>query len=169
MVETIFKKEDLIITLIDVGGQRSERKKWLHYFDGVDVVLFVVAMSEYDQVLLENTNVNRMEESLKVFDTVCNNRWFLRSSILLFLNKKDVFDEKIVYSPIQNCFPEYIKQDTIDKEKPEDFIQSQFRKKNRSHAQIYCHYTNAKDTRNVKIMFDVMIDKINVDAMKNLY
>ena len=169
MVETIFRKEDLIIKLIDVGGQRSERKKWLHYFDGVDVVIFVVAMSEYDQVLLENTNVSRMQESLKVFDSVCNNRWFLRSSILLFLNKKDVFDEKIVYSPIENCFPEYDKQDVMNIESPEIFIQSQFRKKNKTHSQIYCHYTNAKDTKNVKVMFDVIVDKINVDAMKSLY
>jgi len=38
------------VNLIDVGGQRSERKKWLHCFESVDAVLFVVAMSEYDQV-----------------------------------------------------------------------------------------------------------------------
>ena len=167
MVETMFRKDDLLITLIDVGGQRTERKKWLHYFDGVDVVLFVVAMSEYDQTLLENTNVNRMQESLNVFDSVCNNRWFLKSAILLFLNKKDVFDEKLIYSPMENYFPEYAKEK--EKEGPNEFIQSQFRSRNRTHSTIYCHYTNAKDTENVRVMFDVMIDKINVDAMKMFY
>jgi guanine nucleotide-binding protein subunit alpha len=39
---------------VDVGGQRSERKKWLHYFDNVTAVLFVVAISGYDQVLIED-------------------------------------------------------------------------------------------------------------------
>lgn len=169
MTETMFRRKEFAITLIDVGGQRSERKKWLHYFEGVDLVVFVVAMSEYDQVLLENTKVNRMHESLQVFDSVCNNKWFLHSSIILFLNKKDVFDEKIVYSKIDQCFPDYIKQDQEKKENPADYIQMEFRKKNRIHPHIYCHYTNAKDTQNVKVMFDVMVDKINVDAMKRLY
>jgi len=76
MTETMFRRKEFAITLIDVGGQRSERKKWLHYFEGVDLVVFVVAMSEYDQALLENTKVNRMHESLQVFDSVCNNKWF---------------------------------------------------------------------------------------------
>ena len=36
--------------MMDVGGQRSERKKWLNCFEGIQAVIFVVAMSEYDQV-----------------------------------------------------------------------------------------------------------------------
>ena len=40
----------LRIKMMDVGGQRSERKKWLNCFDGIQAVIFVVAMSEYDQV-----------------------------------------------------------------------------------------------------------------------
>ena len=50
-----------------LGGQRSERKKWIHCFDNVTAVLFVVSMSEYDQVLAEDHRVNRMAESLKLF------------------------------------------------------------------------------------------------------
>ena len=37
--------------MVDVGGQRSERRKWIHCFEGVTSVLFLVAISEYDQVL----------------------------------------------------------------------------------------------------------------------
>ncbi|GMT30417.1 hypothetical protein PFISCL1PPCAC_21714, partial [Pristionchus fissidentatus] len=44
---------------IDVGGQRSERKKWLHQFDSVSAVIFLSAISEYDQVLMEDRNVVR--------------------------------------------------------------------------------------------------------------
>ena len=53
--ETRFKRKDLLITLVDVEGQRADRKKWLQCFDGVEAVLFVVSMSEYDQTLLEDT------------------------------------------------------------------------------------------------------------------
>lgn len=42
--------------MFDVGGQRSERKKWIHVFDNVQVVLFLVAVSGFDHVLVEDKN-----------------------------------------------------------------------------------------------------------------
>jgi len=50
---------------------------------------------------------NRMQESLKLFDSICNNKWFTDTSIILFLNKKDLFEEKIKKSPLTICFQEY--------------------------------------------------------------
>ena len=50
---------------------------------------------------------NRMHESMKLFDSICNNKWFTDTSIILFLNKKDLFAEKIKKSPLSICFPEY--------------------------------------------------------------
>ena len=50
---------------------------------------------------------NRMQESLKLFDSICNNKWFTDTSIILFLNKKDLFEEKIKKSPLTICFVEY--------------------------------------------------------------
>ncbi len=50
---------------------------------------------------------NRMQESLKLFDSICNNKWFRDTSIILFLNKKDLFEEKILKSALTICFPEY--------------------------------------------------------------
>jgi len=49
-----------------------------------------------------------MQESLKLFDSICNNKWFTDTSIILFLNKKDLFEAKIQKSPLTVCFPEYI-------------------------------------------------------------
>lgn len=40
--------------MFDVGGQRSERKKWIHCFEGVTAIIFCVAMSEYDMRLAED-------------------------------------------------------------------------------------------------------------------
>jgi len=84
----------------DVGGQRSERRKWIECFEGVDAVVFVVALSEYDQNLAESKRVNRMMEALDLFESVVKNRAFSDTSIMLFLNKKDIFAEKVLYSDI---------------------------------------------------------------------
>ena len=48
-----------------------------------------------------------MEESLKLFESIVNNRWFNETSVILFLNKKDLFEEKITNSPLTICFPDY--------------------------------------------------------------
>lgn len=45
--------------MYDVGGQRNERKKWIHCFDNVTAVIFVAALSEYDQCLFEDASTNR--------------------------------------------------------------------------------------------------------------
>lgn len=66
------------IHLFDVGGQRSERKKWIHCFEAVTSIIFCVAISEYDQVLLEDGTQNRLEESIVLFDSIVNSRKSLR-------------------------------------------------------------------------------------------
>lgn len=65
ITETIFELGNLTYRMFDVGGQRSERKKWIHVFDNVQVVLFLVAISGYDHVLVEDRNgVSTLPHSL---------------------------------------------------------------------------------------------------------
>ena len=54
--ETEFFVQGLTYRMVDVGGQRSERKKWIHVFDNCQVVLFLAAISGYDQALPEDRN-----------------------------------------------------------------------------------------------------------------
>lgn len=54
ITETIFDLGQLTYRMFDVGGQRSERKKWIHCFENVNVLLFLVAISGYDQCLVED-------------------------------------------------------------------------------------------------------------------
>ena len=72
--------------VFDVGGQRSERNKWIHCFDSVTAVLFVASLSCYDQALFELDFINGMQESLNLFYEVINSRWFRRTAMILFLN-----------------------------------------------------------------------------------
>ncbi len=95
-VETYIVNE-LELEVYDVGGQRPNRGKWLSYFDNVDAVIFVAALSEYDQVLTEAKQQNRMIEALNLFDSVVKNKYFVNKPVMLFLNKRDVFAEKIMY------------------------------------------------------------------------
>ncbi|KAG8965006.1 guanine nucleotide-binding protein subunit alpha [Tulasnella sp. 419] len=74
IIETTFRVGELTYRIYDVGGQRSERKKWIHCFDNVAVLVFMVSLSEYDQKLYESEDVNRMEEALTLFDSICNSR-----------------------------------------------------------------------------------------------
>jgi guanine nucleotide-binding protein G(o) subunit alpha len=104
-----YRIDGIDFEMYDVGGQRSERRKWIDCFESVDAVIFVAALSEYDQSLAEARRTNRMLEALELFKSICNNRAFANTSIMLFLNKKDVFAEKILYSDIaaQKPFADY--------------------------------------------------------------
>jgi len=95
------------IRALDVGGARSERRKWIYCFENVSAVIFCVAMSEYDLKLMEDGTINRMHESLKLFKEICNLPDFQQSVMILFLNKRDLFEEKIARVPLSVCFPEY--------------------------------------------------------------
>lgn len=55
--------DNTVFEMYDVGGQRNERKKWIHCFEGVTAVIFVAAISEYDQKLFEDASTNRMVSS----------------------------------------------------------------------------------------------------------
>lgn len=61
--------------MFDVGGQRSERKKWIHVFDNVQVVLFLVAISGYDHVLIEDQN------GVSGINKLSNNRQSMKLSL----------------------------------------------------------------------------------------
>jgi len=125
--ETHFTYEELNIHLFDVGGQRSERRKWISCFESVTSIIFCVALSEYDQCLIEDNKQNRMVESLMLFDSVVNSRWFIRTSIILFLNKYDLFVTKLKKIPLENFFPDYSGEK--EPKKAASFIRDKFLQK----------------------------------------
>ena len=158
IIETKFEYKNLYFTLIDVGGQRSERKKWIHCFQDVTAIIFCVGLSAYDQLLAEDEETNRMRESLKLFESICNNPFFLKTSMILFLNKKDLFEEKIGKSPLTICFPEY--EGKNEYQEASEFVREQFEGQNKHSdtKEIYTHFTCATDTGNVKFVFDAVSD-----------
>lgn len=88
IIEYPFDLDSIIFRMVDVGGQRSERRKWIHCFENVTSIMFLVALSEYDQVLVESDNENRMEESKALFRTIITYPWFQNSSLFYFSTKR---------------------------------------------------------------------------------
>merc|ERR1719240_509920 len=99
--------------MFDVGGQSNERRKWIHAFDNVNCVVFVAALSEYDQVLFEDETQNRMDEALQLFDQIVNSRWFKTTAMILFLNKKDLFEMKLEKKPLKQYYAPAKGDDTL--------------------------------------------------------
>jgi len=159
ITETKFQVGDLIYRMFDVGGQRSERKKWIHCFENVTAIIFLVAISAYDQVLVEDETVNRMQEALTLFDSICNSKWFVKTSVILFLNKIDIFKEKLLVSPLAKYFPEF--DAGTDYDRACDFITKKFISLNQSDIkQVYPHLTCATDTQQIKFVMAAVNDII---------
>jgi GTPase SAR1 family protein len=158
IAETSFEIPPNTFKVFDVGGQRNERRKWVHCFEDVTAVIFVASLSEYDQMLYEDETVPRMTEALNLFGEITNSRWFKNTAVLLFLNKSDLFREKIQHTPISVFFDDYAGD-------PHSFsmsalhIQTHFEARNRqSNREIYTHVTCATDTQNVEKVFTAAKD-----------
>lgn len=121
IAETDFLIQGYPFKLLDVGGQRNERRKWIHCFEEVTAIIYLVGLSEfvflnwifsnilsrYDQVLFEDETQNRMMESLLLFEEIVNLKYFRKTGFIVFFNKNDLFKEKIKKVDLKVCFPEY--------------------------------------------------------------
>lgn len=107
ITQTVFRFEGRNYKIFDVGGARSERKKWIHTVENVAVVLFLVDLSGYDEHLYEDPTVNRMSESVVLFDSICNARWFKSSSLVLLFTNMDCLQDKLATSPVKEYFPDF--------------------------------------------------------------
>ncbi|KAM7360602.1 guanine nucleotide-binding protein subunit alpha-11-like [Cochliomyia hominivorax] len=154
LIEYEFVIKKVKFRMTDVGGQRSERRKWLHCFDNVKAILFLVAISEYDQIIKEQNEVNRLMESKKIFESI--SEYFKDKPIILFLNKTDLLEEKVMYSNLQDFFPMF-EGPACDSKAAKKFILDMFLK---IRSMMYHHFTCATDTQNIKVVFTAVRDII---------
>jgi len=152
-VEKSYKISNVDFKFLDVGGQRNERRKWIHCFQDVTAVMFVAAISEYDQKLYEDEKENRVHEAINVFDNIANSPYFVDSSMILFLNKKDLFEDKIKSVSLKVCFADYEgKEGSFDEAVA--FMQDKFLARIKDAKRpVFPHITCATDTENVDKVF----------------
>ncbi|PBK86639.1 guanine nucleotide binding protein, alpha subunit [Armillaria gallica] len=147
ITETRFNMGQLQIRMVEVGRQRSERRKWIHCFESVTSIIFCTALSEYDQVLLEERNQNRMTESLVLFESI------------------DVFKVKLSRVPLGRYFPEYTGGNDINK--AAKYILWRFMQANRARLSVYPHLTKFTDTTNVRLVSVTVKETVLLNALKD--
>ena len=101
----------MLFRIHDVGGQKSDRRKWLNLFDCVHAVAFCVSLTSYEQFYTKKNDdsyaytnghngysggrghdeVNQLRESLRLFTTIVNSKVFIDAAMILFLSKTDLF------------------------------------------------------------------------------
>jgi len=165
--EAKFAFDNIAFTMVDVGGQRSERRKWIHCFEGINAVLFTVSLSEYDQTLREDPSQNRSKESLLLFDEILNSPWFAKTAFILFLNKIDLFEQKLPLSPLNKTFPEFNGGSDVNLGK--QFMRSKFEAANVQQKKIFCHYTCAVDTQNIEFVFKAIRETILTELFETMF
>uniref|UniRef100_A0A7E4WCR5 G-protein alpha subunit n=1 Tax=Panagrellus redivivus TaxID=6233 RepID=A0A7E4WCR5_PANRE len=180
--EMQYTYKDLEFRIFDVGGQKTERRKWIHVFDNVTALFFIAAISEYDQYLSEEdasaslTNMKvkevegrraltRLDDALFLFRWIGNNDLFTKVQIILFLNKKDIFAEKISKIPLTVCFSSY--KEKNDYKNATEYIQKRFEAQIRNkNKMIYTHLTCATDTDQVQFLLNSVTDMIIAENFK---
>jgi len=159
VIENTFIINDKPFKMFDVGGQRGLRKRWISVFDNVTAVIFVAAISEYDQVIVEDEKTNRVVEALNLFAEISQSPYFKETSMILFLNKRDLFQEKVKLVKIRASFDEYSGDNSYDDGCR--FFRDLFESKNKGKGKVtYTHITCATDEGNVKHTFESCKDII---------
>eukprot|EP01126_Amoeba_proteus_P031739 TRINITY_DN3107_c0_g1_i22.p1 TRINITY_DN3107_c0_g1~~TRINITY_DN3107_c0_g1_i22.p1 ORF type:complete len:357 (+),score=57.80 TRINITY_DN3107_c0_g1_i22:82-1152(+) len=170
IVESTFTVNNTNFTIVDVGGQRSERKKWLHCFGSVDAIIFLAAINEYDMVLEEDETENRLVESIKLWRALTNAPFFKGIPFILFLNKSDLFEQKLPKVPLAEIFADYptfhessAVAGLSDYEKGWKFIKEQYAKYFAG-TSFYAHTTCAIDTESCRKVFKSVQDQMFREA-----
>jgi len=155
--------------VLDMGGQRGERKKWLRVFDNVTAIIFLAAISEYDEKLVEDGTVNRIHEALSLFDEIVNKSFFRDTSFILFLNKCDLFRKKLEVDKVdlKLGFPDY--HGNAVYEEATDFIKGKFIAKIKGGKRVYSHLTCATDTSTMSFVFSAVKDTILHQALQAIF
>jgi len=156
IIEKIYEYKGTPFRIVDIGGQRSERRKWAHCFPDINALIFIVAVSEYDQYLREDTSTKRLDESFRIFDETANNKFFENKPIIVFLNKLDIFEEKFKQRNLNLYYPEFKGTKSSD---ALEFLKQKIcaNDKNKDKRQIYFHTVIETDTDLFKPIFEAVV------------
>jgi len=157
--------------VFDVGGHRSLRAAWAPYFDDMNAILFLAPISCFDQMLDEDPTVNRLEDSVLLWKSIVSNPLLARTSIVLFLNKVDIFKAKLEAGIKLGKYIISYGNRPNDYESTSSYLRRKFAQIHKERSPeprvFYCHFTTVTDTKSTQhILVDVQ-DTVVVKNLKN--
>ncbi|KAJ3304740.1 hypothetical protein HDV03_002425 [Kappamyces sp. JEL0829] len=152
--DTVFTIDNQRLHIIDVSGLSYHRKQWISYFDDVRTVIFVANLASYDKMMIEDKTVNQMVDAIVLFEEIINHQLLAKKFVLLFLNKKDLYEKKIKKRSIAEYFPQY-RGKPGSASQGVKYFEIKFRNQRRGHAnEIMTHVTCCTDTKLMKVVMD---------------
>ncbi len=107
ITDTIFYIENKILHVVDVMGLKKGRLAWPKYFSQCNCVMFFAALDCYDLAVPEEPEMNAMIDTINLFQNVVDHPSLVDVPIVLFLNKRDLFEKKVKRVPISNFFKDF--------------------------------------------------------------
>lgn len=162
IIDSNFRIKNMLFRCVDVGGARSERRKWIQTFDEVSAIFFFVPSNGFDQMLSEDGSANRLEEGANLFQAIVNNRYFRCTSFVVLFTKTDLLLEKIQHKNIRDHFPDF-SGDPHNLDDVKQFLCSMFESRclgDSSSRVLGYHFIATTNTGDVKAVFDDHIDSI---------
>jgi len=160
-----FTIEGFNFSVVDVGGQRSERRKWLHCFDNVTAIIFLTALDEYDMFLEEDDDLSRFDESLSLWSEVTGSQFFKPKTWILFLNKYDSLKKKIEKIPLNNHFDDISQEDGKNLDTCVEYLTKKYQEKYLGQSTLHTYTTCALDTDNCNKVFEAVRHGLIVSAL----
>ncbi|XP_063722973.1 guanine nucleotide-binding protein G(i) subunit alpha-1-like [Symsagittifera roscoffensis] len=180
-IDAKLARDKVIFQITDVGGQRYERKYWSRVMSGVETtsILYIFSLSDYNLDVLEmlpERKRNRMIENTQVFNSVINKDEFRNKNVIVFLNKTDIFIEKLKHVPLTVCYSDY-PENNRDPSAAMDFIEGQIRSQDRSATavnedgspvrEIVFHRTHATDPEAFQVIVETVLANIQAENLKS--
>ncbi|KAH8825242.1 G-protein alpha subunit [Flagelloscypha sp. PMI_526] len=151
--------------LYDVGGSRSMRHAWLPFFDNVQAIIFLAPISCFDEHLIENPKVNRIEDSIQLWTSICSSRLISpQTTLILFLNKCDLLERKLTSGvQIKDYLPSYGDRENSTKQATK-YFKRKFRdivvQKSKQSRVCYIYPTSVTDTKATRMTLETVKDGI---------
>ncbi|PFH52074.1 hypothetical protein AMATHDRAFT_57911 [Amanita thiersii Skay4041] len=156
--------------VFDVGGARSLVAAWAPYFDDLDAIIFLAPISCFDQVLAEDPNVNRLEDSILLWKSVVSNPLLKLTEIVLFLNKIDILKAKLEAGIRFGHYVISYGSRPNDLEHASNYLKKKFAALHKQHSPrprtFYCHLTTVTDVKSTQHILGNVKDMV---VRKNLH
>ncbi|KAJ7666645.1 guanine nucleotide binding protein, alpha subunit [Mycena polygramma] len=156
----------------DVGGARSLRSAWVPYFDQVDAIIFLAPLNCFDQALVEDESVNRLEDSFLLWKIVVSSPLLKNTGLILFLNKCDLLKAKLAAGIKFNDYVLSYGNKPNDFENTSNYLKKKFAAIAKAYAQarhFYTYFTSVTDVQSTAEILGSVRDKVLSDNLKKTH